>query len=111
MKTSISIGLIGDYNAAVLAHQAIPRALDLAGEVAAASVRYEWVPTEEIGDESRVSGFDALWCVPASPYRSMEGALRAVRFAREHGRPFLRSEERRVGKECRSRWSAYHLQK
>src|SRR5207253_11205508 len=23
----------------------------------------------------------------------------------------LRSEERRVGKECRSRWSAYHLKK
>src|SRR5438067_5120027 len=25
--------------------------------------------------------------------------------------PRLRSEERRVGKECRSRWSAYHLKK
>src|SRR2546427_9102753 len=24
------------------------------------------------------------------------------------GRQFLRSEERRVGKECRSRWSPYH---
>ena len=24
------------------------------------------------------------------------------------GRVFLRSEERRVGKECRSRWSPYH---
>ena len=22
--------------------------------------------------------------------------------------PYLRSEERRVGKECRSRWSPYH---
>src|SRR2546429_5940347 len=27
----------------------------------------------------------------------------------DHGfHPFLRSEERRVGKECRSRWSPYH---
>src|SRR5439155_25186542 len=25
--------------------------------------------------------------------------------------PYLRSEERRVGKECRSRWSAYHQKK
>ena len=24
------------------------------------------------------------------------------------GAPVLRSEERRVGKECRSRWSPYH---
>src|SRR5256884_3138881 len=26
----------------------------------------------------------------------------------ENPRPFVRSEERRVGKECRSRWSPYH---
>ena len=25
-----------------------------------------------------------------------------------HGKTHLRSEERRVGKECRSRWSPYH---
>jgi CTP synthase (UTP-ammonia lyase) len=89
MKTSIRIGLIGDYDAAVLAHQAIPRALALAANDATTSVEYEWIPTEEIQDASRVSGFDGLWCVPASPYRSMDGALRAIRFAREQGRPFL----------------------
>src|SRR5690606_14919504 len=37
----------------------------------------------------RVGDFDALWCVPGSPYRSMDGALRAIRAARESGRPFL----------------------
>ena len=89
MTTAIRIGLIGDYDAAVLAHQAIPRALELAGDALGAPVHYEWVPTQEIRDGSRVSGFDGLWCVPASPYRSMEGALRAIRFAREQGRPFL----------------------
>ena len=37
--------------------------------------------------------------------------LAAVREAGESGLPALadsRSEERRVGKECRSRWSPYH---
>jgi CTP synthase (UTP-ammonia lyase) len=89
MTSAISIGIIGDYNAAVLAHQAIPRALALAGEIVRVSVDYEWVPTQEIRDESRVGGYDGLWCVPASPYRSLEGALRAIRFAREQSRPFL----------------------
>jgi CTP synthase (UTP-ammonia lyase) len=89
MRTALRIGLIGDYNPAVTAHQAIPRALDLAGADADAAVRYEWVPSEEIVAESRVSEFDGLWCVPASPYRSTEGALRAIRFAREQLRPFL----------------------
>jgi CTP synthase (UTP-ammonia lyase) len=89
MTTPVRLGLIGDYNPAVLAHQAIPLALNLAGKVEAVAVRHEWIPTQEIRDESRVSGFDALWCMPGSPYRSMEGALRAIRFAREQGRPFL----------------------
>ena len=46
-------------------------------------------PTEEIVAATRVSGFSGLWCVPASPYRSMEGALLAIRYARESGVPFL----------------------
>ncbi len=50
---------------------------------------FDWVPTEEILDASRVMDFSGLWCVPASPYRSMEGALTAIRFARENRRPFL----------------------
>lgn len=33
--------------------------------------------------------FDGFWCVPGSPYRDTDGALRAIRFAREQRRPFL----------------------
>jgi len=36
------------------------------------------------------------------------GVLGAVARKYAHKIPFLRSEERRVGKECRSRWSPYH---
>ena len=32
----------------------------------------------------------------------------SVRSSLESGSPHVRSEERRVGKECRSRWSPYH---
>src|SRR2546425_13344869 len=38
--------------------------------------------------------------------RARDGERR--RAARGQERPDLRSEERRVGKECRSRWSPYH---
>jgi CTP synthase (UTP-ammonia lyase) len=89
MTPAIRIGLIGDYNAAVTAHQAIPIALALSADHLRVSIDHEWIPTDEIRDASQVSGFDGLWCVPATPYRSMEGALRAIRFAREERRPFL----------------------
>lgn len=89
MTSKIRIGLVGNYDAAVVAHQAIPIALQLAGKEYSLPITMEWVPTEEIQSAERVAGFAGLWCVPASPYRSMEGALRAIRFAREQGRPFL----------------------
>jgi CTP synthase (UTP-ammonia lyase) len=84
-----TVALIGDYDASVPAHQAIPLALQLAGERLSLPTRFEWIPTDQIEDATRVSKFDGAWCVPASPYRSMEGALTAIRFARESRRPFL----------------------
>ena len=51
----------------------------------------EWVPTESVcGDASaRLAGFDGVWIAPASPYRNMEGALAAIRYARERGVPLV----------------------
>ena len=83
------IGLVGDYDASVPAHQAIPRALALAEEALNAPIAFRWLPTDTIDSDATLAQFDALWCVPASPYRSMEGALRAIRFARTQPRPFL----------------------
>jgi CTP synthase (UTP-ammonia lyase) len=83
------IGLIGDFDSSVSAHQAIPIAIRLASDVLKVDGSFEWVPTNEIVGTKRISHFDALWCVPASPYRSMEGALLAVQYARENHRPFL----------------------
>jgi len=84
-----NIGLIGDFDESVPAHRAIPLALRMAAEQVGRAVSFEWVPTDGISSADDVARFDGLWCVPASPYRSMEGALRAIRFARESGRPFL----------------------
>lgn len=83
------IGLIGDYDESVLAHQAIPIALQRAAETAGIAVDLEWVPTEQITSTARIARFDGVWCVPASPYRNMDGALLAIRHAREAKVPFL----------------------
>ncbi|GLH68891.1 hypothetical protein GETHPA_04240 [Geothrix rubra] len=89
MRMKVVIGLVGDYEPSVPAHQAIPLALGQAGRAMGFEVRFEWVPTDEIRSVSRFSGLDGLWCVPASPYRSMDGALLAIRHAREGAVPFL----------------------
>jgi CTP synthase (UTP-ammonia lyase) len=73
MRRNITIGLIGDYNEFVPAHRAIPIALKRSAEILDISVEFEWVPTEQISSIARVSRFDGLWCVPASPYRNAAG--------------------------------------
>jgi len=89
MRTNVTVGLVGDYSDTVPAHRAIPLALHRAADVLQIAVGFEWVPTEEITSISRIARFDGLWCVPGSPYRSMDGALRAIRHARESAVPFL----------------------
>jgi len=88
-RTPTLIGLVGDYDADVPAHQAIPRALALAQSALGVPLEFRWQPTETIDGDAMLAPFDALWCVPASPYRSMAGALRAIRFARASPCPFL----------------------
>jgi CTP synthase (UTP-ammonia lyase) len=89
MRKNLLIGLIGDYDSTVPAHRAIPLALEQAAEALDCGVDHEWLPTETISSPAPLSRFNGLWCVPASPYRSMEGALCAIRHARESFLPFL----------------------
>jgi len=89
MTSELRIGLVGDHDASIPAHQAIPLALELAAADLGTAVRPTWLHTDTLIDARALEGYDALWCVPGSPYRSMDGALRAIRFAREQGTPFL----------------------
>ena len=91
MTNSVTIALIGDYCESVIAHQAIPRALSIAGHENQLNVEYKWLNTVELDSDvgQRLSGFQGIWCVPASPYENMAGALAAIRYAREQQVAFL----------------------
>jgi CTP synthase (UTP-ammonia lyase) len=90
MTGKLRVGLVGDYNPQVIAHQAIPGALQLAGDAIGRQVEGVWMHTASITDvPGQFGDFDGIWCVPACPYANMQGALEAIRFARESGRPFL----------------------
>ncbi len=92
MSESLSVGIIGDYEPASRFHAATNVALQHAAGALSLDLNIVWLPTPSLEEERRESilrKFDALWCAPGSPYRSMEGALQAIRFAREQGRPFV----------------------
>ena len=87
----MKIALVGDYSATVLAHRAIPQALDLAARSVGCDVAPQWIATTELANDAdkRLETFGGVWVVPNSPYASMDGVLNAIRFAREKGIPFL----------------------
>ena len=80
------IAVVGDYDSGNETHVGTDAALDHAG------IGFEWVATEEVQPDdpaTRLAAYAGILIAPASPYRSMEGALAAVRYARERGLPLV----------------------
>ncbi len=87
----VHVALVGDFDANVPAHRAIPLALERAGDDVGVEVRCAWHHTAQLGPtpEQTLDASAGVWCVPASPYANTAAALAAIRFARERPRPFL----------------------
>jgi CTP synthase (UTP-ammonia lyase) len=86
-KHTIRLALVGDFSPAVTAHRAINESLRLAESTF--SVEANWLHTSTIVPSQPLDSFDAIWCVPNSPYANTEGALWAIEWARTRRVPFL----------------------
>lgn len=83
------LALVGDRSPNVRAHQRVPGLLRALRDRHGLAVEGYWISTSDAELPGAVEGFDAVWLLPGSPYRSEAGALAAVRTAREQGIPFL----------------------
>ena len=82
MTTTIAVvgERVPDFPPHVATDDAIAHSADALG----VEVLARWVATDE-----ELPAVDAIWCAPGSPYRSLDGALVALRYGREHGVPTL----------------------
>lgn len=88
----LTIGVIGDFDAAFRSHVATNEALHHAAASACEALEVAWLPTpslETAAGRHALDACDGLWVSPGSPYRSFEGALEAIRFARERDWPLV----------------------
>jgi CTP synthase (UTP-ammonia lyase) len=85
------IALVGDFDAEKTAHRGIQRCFELAEASPPFALKPTWIGTETIGlyPEALFKEFQGFWCVPGSPYRNFDGALKAITWAREREIPFL----------------------
>jgi CTP synthase (UTP-ammonia lyase) len=85
------IAVIGDYQPGNPTHESVAYGVEHSDASQGWSTSVEWISTEEaerIG-ALRLDQFSGFWIAPGSPYRSMQGALDVIRYARERDRPLL----------------------
>lgn len=85
---TVKIAIIGDYNEKITAHTCIEKALTLLKNKTQIEVDYSWVDSRRVNIK-HLKKFDGIWCAPSSPYKSMQGVLNAINFARTSDVPFL----------------------
>ncbi len=90
MHSAVSVCVIGDYDGRP-SHVATNEAIRHCAAYLGIKQETHWVPTESL-EENILGGlncYDAFWCAPGSPYKSAQGAMNAIEFARKSNRPFL----------------------
>lgn len=87
---SVSVAVIGDFNDSYAPHVATDSAISHSARQLGLQASVTWLATESLeSDLGPAASADALWCAPGSPYRSLPGALAALRFGRENAVPTL----------------------
>jgi CTP synthase (UTP-ammonia lyase) len=86
---SVRIGIIGDFNANSPSHQHTNQALQHASHFLSIPAEWDWIATDSLSSAAQLAGLDALWIAPGSPYKNMEAALFAIRYARENDVPLI----------------------
>jgi CTP synthase (UTP-ammonia lyase) len=92
VSLAVRIGILGDFNPKLRSHHATPDSLQHAARKLDLQVESEWVPTPSLiksESESILEKFDGLWASPGSPFKSFDGMLNGIEFARRRDWPFL----------------------
>jgi CTP synthase (UTP-ammonia lyase) len=92
VENAVRIGILGDFNPEFPSHHATANSLQHAAHKLNLKVESEWIPTPSLtasGGETNLESFDGLWAAPGSPYKSFEGMLKGIEFARRRDWPFL----------------------
>jgi CTP synthase (UTP-ammonia lyase) len=92
VSDAVRIGILGDFNDEFRSHHATAECMQHAAKKLDIQVESEWLPTTSLLDaatEKKLESFDGLWAAPGSPYKSFDGMLKGIEFARRRDWPFL----------------------
>ena len=92
MGDAVRIGILGDYNPKSPTLPAIEKSLQHAAGKLKGEIEAEWLPTASLTEadaSKKLETFDGIFAAPGSPYKSFDGMLKGIEFARRYDWPFL----------------------
>ncbi len=92
MSQAVRIGILGDFNPEFRSHHATNDSLQHAAHKLDFELHSEWIPTPELvkpDSHKLLESFDGLWGAPGSPFKSFDGMLKGIEFARKRDWPYL----------------------
>jgi CTP synthase (UTP-ammonia lyase) len=92
VSEAVRIGILGDFNSEFRSHHATNDSLQHSAKGLHIKVESAWLPTPSLlepGASKALDSFDGFWASAGSPYKSFDGMLAGIEFARVHDRPFL----------------------
>lgn len=92
MADPLQIGVLGDYDPDSPTLPAVEQSIKHAAENLKVTAEAQWLATDSLLDadlENKLKAFDGLWAGPGSPYKSFDGMLRGIEFARRRDWPFV----------------------
>ena len=88
----VRIGILGDYDPKSPTLPAVEKSLQHAAAQLNLPVEGEWIATPSLlapDAQKKLESFDGIWAAPGSPYKSFDGMLKGIEFARRRDWPFL----------------------
>src|SRR6266702_5606417 len=89
---SVRIGILGDFQPKAPNLPAIEKSLQHAAAKLSLPVESAWISTPSVLEpeaQRMLESFDGIWAAPGSPYKSFDGMLKGIEFARRRDWPFL----------------------
>src|SRR5262245_38666312 len=89
---TLRIGILADFHPGSPPLTTLEPALSHAAAAGGIEFGARWIATDSILDmagSGELRQYHGLWAGPGSPYRSLDGMLEGIRFARVAGIPFL----------------------
>jgi CTP synthase (UTP-ammonia lyase) len=92
VSDAVRIGILGDLEPASRGYKAIDDSLQHAAAKLQIQLDSQWIDTSAVlapDAKKMLEGFDGIWAAPGSPYKSFDGMLKGIEFARRRDWPFL----------------------